>query len=115
MFSSNDCIFFLVCSARTAKHCYNSIYDSTIRNTNSTYGNYRSIHTQLGSIFAACCIAWNDAFRKIFQFHYWESVRVNFCSGELDLANIYNLCQWKFLYNMSLSVNFSYDAALLKH
>lgn len=31
------------------------------------------------------------------------------------MANIYNLCQWKFLYNMSLSVNFSYDAALLKH
>lgn len=59
-------------------------------------------------------VAWNDAFRRIFQFHRWESVKelVYFC-GELDFPHMYDLCQWKFLHN--IHANFSYGAIFFKH
>ena len=42
---------------------------------------------------------WNDCFRKIFDFHRWESVKELqwFLQGELPFEFIYDLYRWKFL------------------
>ena len=59
-------------------------------------------------------VAWNDAFRRIFHFHRWESVKelIYFC-GELDFVHMYDLCRWKFLHK--IHKNFPYGATFLKH
>jgi hypothetical protein len=42
-------------------------------------------------------ICWNDAFRKIFHYHRWESVKeLQFYSGELPFDMLYDLSRWKF-------------------
>ena len=47
-------------------------------------------------------VCWNDAFRRIFSFHRWESVAVlqMFC-GDLSFEHIYRLYRWNFLCNLS--------------
>ena len=51
------------------------------------------LSTVLASELSLC---WNNAFRKIFHFHKWKSVKQYYC-GCLDLKHIYDLYQWRFL------------------
>ena len=45
-------------------------------------------------------VAWNDAYRRILNFHYarWESVKelMYFC-GDLDMKHLYNMHRWEFM------------------
>ena len=43
-------------------------------------------------------VCWNDAFRKIFNYNRWESVKVlQFFCGCLDFSHIYDLFRLRFL------------------
>ena len=43
-------------------------------------------------------VCWNDAFRKIFHYNRWESVKqLQFFSGCMDLRHMYDLARCKFL------------------
>jgi hypothetical protein len=43
-------------------------------------------------------VCWNDAFRKIFHYHRWESVKhLQFFCGDLDFVHLYDSYRWKFL------------------
>ena len=43
-------------------------------------------------------VCWNDAFRKIFNYNRWESVKVlQFFCGCLDFTHIYDLLRLRFL------------------
>ena len=49
-------------------------------------------------------VCWNDAFRKIFGYNRWESVKeLQWHLGELPFEFIYDIYRWKFLNNRSLS------------
>jgi hypothetical protein len=45
-------------------------------------------------------VCWNDAFRKIFKYQRWESVKqLQYYCGELDFKHMYDLLRWEFLVN----------------
>jgi len=57
-------------------------------------------------------VCWNDAFRKIFSFKRWESVReLQYFCGELPFYYIYELATWNF-YTSLLSKNNIYITLL---
>ena len=50
-------------------------------------------------------VCWNDCFRKIFDFHRWESVKeLQWFLGELPFVFIYDLYRWRFLTKRYISV-----------
>ena len=43
-------------------------------------------------------VCWNDAFRLIFHYNRWESVKqLQYCCGSLDFKHMYDLARYKFL------------------
>jgi len=56
-------------------------------------------------------VCWNDAFRRVFGFKRYESVKeLQWYCGEMSLTNIYKLARWNFVIivshknNRSLSI-----------
>ena len=64
-------------------------------------------------------VCWNDAFRKIFHYNRWESVKdVQYFFGELPFEQLYDLMRWKFLSstnNCRMSVVLLYDILKIQH
>ena len=64
-------------------------------------------------------IGWNDAFRRIFKFNRWESVKDLQCyCCELPFEHLYNLLRWKFLTSTEhtcMSTAFLYDTVKFQH
>jgi hypothetical protein len=56
---------------------------------------------------AEMSVCWNDAFRKIFHFSRFESVKelMLFCN-EFDFRHIYDLARVKFLNNVCIRFNY---------
>jgi len=46
-------------------------------------------------------VAWNDAYKRIFHYARWESVKelMYFC-GDLDMEYLYNIHRWKFMIDL---------------
>ena len=43
-------------------------------------------------------VCWNDAFRKIFSYHRWESVKLlQYYFGSLDFRHYYVIQRWRLL------------------
>jgi len=60
----------------------------------------KNVLSQLG-------ICWNDAFRKIFGFHRWESVKlVQYFCQELSFDYIYDLARWQFLESFHRKISY---------
>jgi DMSO/TMAO reductase YedYZ heme-binding membrane subunit len=54
------------------------------------------------SAIKALSVCWNDAFRKIFNFNRWESVKhLQYFCGCLDFKHIYDMSRYKFLVALS--------------
>ncbi len=50
-------------------------------------------------------VCWNNAFRKIFKYNRWESVKqLQFFSGCMDLRHMYDLARFKFLSVISIKL-----------
>jgi hypothetical protein len=50
-------------------------------------------------------VCWNDAFRKIFHYNRWESVKqVQYYFGCLDLKHMYHLARFKFMSTICVKI-----------
>jgi len=51
-------------------------------------------------------VCWNDAFRKIFGYQRWESVKeLQYYCGELSFPYLYRLCKWNFIADLKKKNN----------
>jgi hypothetical protein len=64
-------------------------------------------------------VCWNDAFRKIFHYNRWESVKdLQFFFYELPFEQLYDFLRWKFLTytkHARMSVILLYDICKMQH
>jgi len=59
-------------------------------------------------------VCWNDAFRKIFKYNRWESVKmVQYFCGVLDFTHYYHMHRWKFLHSLGNKVPYFKEFAEL--
>lgn len=55
-------------------------------------------------------VCWNDAFRRIFRFNRWNSVKqLQYFCESLDLRHIYDLARFKFLLDIGKKLPYLYN------
>ena len=66
--------------------------------------------------FRDLAVCWNDAFRKIFNFKRWDSVKdLQFFFHELPFEQLYDYFRWKFLSATIQSTVLLHDLVSMEH